>query len=156
MSMFNSIFNKSDKSKRAKIEKVYQTQRNNFLGIQEITPEELKEIKSTENLTIVDTRTLAEQEVSMLPKAITVEQFQAHPEKYSETKVIAYCTVGVRSGMFVKSLDQSEWDAYNLMGAILGWTHVNGELTSSEGSTKNVHIHGPGMNLVAEGYKAIW
>ncbi|MEO2159118.1 MAG: rhodanese-like domain-containing protein [bacterium] len=154
--MFNSLFNRSDESKRAKIEKIYQSQRNRFPGIQEITPEELKEIESTENVTLVDTRTPAEQEVSMLPKAITVEQFQAHPEQFRGTKVVAYCTVGVRSGTFVKSLEQGGWDAYNLMGAILGWTHVDGGLTSTEGPTKNVHIHGPSMNLTAEGYKPVW
>ena len=154
--MFNSLFNRSDESKRAKIEKIYQAQRNSFPRIQEITPEKLKEIGSTENVTIVDTRTPEEQEVSMLPKAITVEQFQTHPEQFRGTKVVAYCTIGVRSGMFVKSLEQGEWDAYNLIGAILGWTHVDGELTSSEGPTMNVHIHGPGMNLVADGYKPVW
>ena len=154
--MFDFMFNKSDESKRAKIQKIYQSQRSRFPGIKEITPEELKEMESTEDLTIVDTRTLAEQEVSMLPGAITAEEFQKHPEQYKGTKVVAYCTVGVRSGMFVKNLEQTDWDAYNLMGAILGWTHVNGDLTSAGCDTKRVHIHSPGMKLTAEGYEPIW
>ncbi len=154
--MFNSLFNKSDESKRAKIEKIYQSQRSSFPGIQEITPEELKEMKSSENLTIVDTRTAEEQQVSMIPGAITVEQFETHPEQHKGNKIVAYCTIGVRSGMFVKSLEQSDWDTYNLTGAILGWTHVDGDLASEEGPTTRVHIHGPGMKLTAEGYEPVW
>ena len=154
--MFNSLFNKTDESKRAKIDKIYQSQRSSFPGIQEITPEELQKMQSGNNLTIVDTRTNEEQEVSMLPGAITVEHFQAHQEQYRGSKIVAYCTIGVRSGMFVKSLEQGDWDAYNLAGAILGWTHVNGDLMSDEGPTKNVHIHGAGMKLTAEGYEPVW
>ena len=86
--MFNSLFNKSDESKRAKIDKIYQSQRSSFPGIQEITPEELQKMQSGNNLTIVDTRTNEEQEVSMLPGAITVEHFQAHQEQYRGSKIV--------------------------------------------------------------------
>ena len=42
--------------------------------------------------------------------------------------VIAYCTIGVRSGFLVRSLRRRGVNAVNMAGSILSWCHAGGEL----------------------------
>ncbi len=145
-----------ESEKCEQIEKNYQKSRKLFSEVPEITAEQLLGRLAEENLVIVDARSPQEQAVSMLPGAVTAEQFEADREAYQGRPVVTYCTIGHRSGLFAQQLLAQGCDVSNLKGAILSWTHAGGELVDANGSTKRVHVHSPKMNLIAEGYEPVW
>ena len=142
--------------KRQEIEAKYQKSRKLFSEVPEITAEQLLRRGEEEDFVIVDARSPQEQAVSMLPGAITAEQFDADREAYQGRSVVTYCTIGHRSGLLAQQLHAQGCDVSNLKGAILSWTHAGGALVNATGSTKRVHVWSPKMNLVAEGYEAVW
>ena len=145
-----------DASKRQEIDQKYQKSRKLFSEVPEITAEQLLRRCEDEDLVIVDARSPQEQAVSMLPGAITAQQFEANRSGYEGRSVVTYCTIGHRSGLLAQQLHAQGCDVSNLMGAILSWTHVGGELVDANGPTKRVHVYSPKMNLIAEGYEPVW
>ncbi|MHC5009425.1 MAG: rhodanese-like domain-containing protein [Planctomycetota bacterium] len=146
----------ADAANLQQIEAMYASTRRHFRDIQEISAEDAKDILREENTVVVDVRTAEEQAISMIPGAIPSTDFEQNMAKYENARVICYCTIGHRSGLYTKALQERGWNALNMKGAILAWTHAGGELTSSEGPTQRVHVHNPRCNLVAEGYEPIW
>ncbi len=146
-----------DESKKCEqIEQKYQKSRKLFSEVPEITAEQLQRRLQEKDLVIVDARSPQEQAVSMLPGAVTAEQFEADRSKYEGRLVVTYCTIGHRSGLFAQQLHAQGCDVANLKGAILSWTHAGGELVDANGPTTRVHVHSPKMNLIAEGYEPVW
>ena len=77
------------------------------------------------NLVLVDCRGPAEQAVSRIPGALTQQQFDDRlPTLPPSADVVAYCTIGARSGSWVKKLNRP--NTYNMVGSLLAWTHVHG------------------------------
>ncbi len=109
-----------------------------------------------DDLVLVDVRSPDERAASMLPGAITVEAFRKDLARYAGANIVAYCTSGHRSGLFVHSMSGSGLGLSNLKGSILAWTHVGGALACADGPTKRVHVHGRRTNLIANGYEAVW
>ncbi len=70
---------------------------------------------------LVDVRTEAEVEVSVIPGAITAQQFEMDPERHKYKSVICYCTVGYRSELYARRLREQGIDAWNFKGSILEW-----------------------------------
>ena len=146
-----------DEAKKCEqIEEKYQKSRQLFSEVPEITAEQLLRRSEEKDLVIVDARSPQEQAVSMLPGAITAEQFEADREAYQSRAVVTYCTIGHRSGLLAQQLHKQGCDVSNLKGAILSWTHAGGELVDANGPTKRVHVYSPKMNLIAEGYEPVW
>ena len=145
-----------DASKRQEIDQKYQKSRKLFSEVPEITAEQLLRRCEEEDLVIVDARSPQEQAVSMLPGAITAQQFEVNRSEYEGRSVVTYCTIGHRSGLFAQQLHAQGCDVSNLMGAILSWTHVGGELVDANGPTKRVHVYSPKMDLIAAGYEPVW
>lgn len=146
---------RSEKAKQERIEAIYRRSKRLFPDTPELTAEELKGRLGEDNLVIVDVRRPDEQAVSMIAGAITAEEFDRTQETYEGSTVVAYCTVGHRSGMYARELVERGWNALNLRGAILAWTHVGGPLEDENGPTHRVHIWSP-PSLVAEGYEPVW
>lgn len=105
---------------------------------------------------LVDARTAEEQEVSMIKGAITQKEFESRAEEFRSKKVVVYCTVGYRSGMYTKELREKGFDAYNLRGGILLWTHHGGELIHNETKTNRIHVYGSMWNLAPRSWDASW
>ena len=147
---------KSDEAKRERIEAIYDKSKRSFPKIADLTAEELQGRLAEENVVVVDVRSPEEQAVSMIDGAITSREFEGHLEAYEGATVVAYCTLGHRSGLYVQELQGRGWTALNLIGAILAWTHVGGALTDGDGPTRMVHVWGRRYNLAAEGYEAVW
>lgn len=145
-----------DAKKRQEIEQKYQKSRQSFPQVPEITAEQLLRRCEEEDLVIVDARSPQEQAVSMLPGAITAEQFEADRQTYQGRSIVTYCTIGHRSGLLAQQLHAQGCSVSNLKGAILSWTHAGGELVDATGPTKRVHVYSPKMNLIAEGYEPVW
>ncbi len=97
---------------------------------------------ASDRFVLVDVRAESEYSISMLPNAITLDEFEATAASHRGKTVVAYCTVGVRSGAYAAHLRQQGWDAYNYRGGILDWCHNELPLITPDGQpTSLVHTY---------------
>ncbi|KAK9804025.1 hypothetical protein WJX73_003094, partial [Symbiochloris irregularis] len=149
-------------SRRAQVEEKYASLRGHFPKVPAVTAAELHTLMSSPdaaNVLLVDTRTEAEIEVSRIPGSISKAEFEQHKEESAGKTIIAYCTVGFRSGQYLKPLHEAGFDTKNLAGSILAWTHEQYPLVTGPGQgipTKKVHTFSKGWSLQEEGYEPVF
>lgn len=91
---------------------------------------------------VVDVRSDAEVNVSVIPGAITKAQFEKDADKYRGKLVIPYCTVGGRSGAYAKKLGDNGIRVKNYTGSILKWIDAGLPLVTLDGEpTNRVHTY---------------
>ncbi len=101
---------------------------------------------------LLDVRSKAEREVSVMPGAI----FDTNSIP-AGSRVVVYCTVGLRSGIAARKLRQLGYDAVNLRGGILAWLAAGGELVDLQGQpTQAVHVYGRRWDAVPDNVQAVW
>lgn len=145
---------KEDQEKLTKVYAMYDEFKDEFKSVTAITPKELKQLKA--KYTIVDVRDKEEQDISMIPAAITKEEFEKNKDKYKDTIVITYCTIGYRSGYYAEKLSKEGFKAQNLKGSILAWV-LSGESVQKDGKDVfEVHVYGKKWNILPSKYKSIW
>lgn len=91
---------------------------------------------------LVDVRSDAEVNVSVIPGAITKAEYEKNAELYQHKTAIVYCTVGGRSAAYAKQLAGNGVKVKNYKGSILQW--VNAELpleTLNRKPTNRVHTY---------------
>ena len=136
---------------------MYGEYREDFPGIRELSVEEYGEFVRDRKFVLVDVRETKEREVSVIPGSISAEEFERRREEFADSTVIAHCTIGYRSGKFVKDLQEEGIEAYNLIGSILSWVHAGRPVVDSQGApTTRVHVYGEKWDLLPEGYEAVW
>ncbi len=142
-------------ARQQRIETLYQQYARQFPGVPAISVAELRQWQRSQSVVLVDVRSPQEQAVSQLPGAISVTEFAAQPN--AGQAIVAYCTIGYRSGLFAQTLQPQGVVVHNLRGSILAWTHAGGPLVTPDGTpTHQVHTYGKRWNLVAPGYQAVW
>ena len=147
----------SDQQKQEKIAAMYKKYERKFPEVTGITVAELQELQADESpIVIVDVREPREYSVSMIPDAITAEEFQSRRDEFEGPTVVTYCTAGYRSGLAARQLMMDGWEVRNLAGSILAWTHAGLPLVHDGETTNKVHIYSPGWDLSAEGYEPVW
>ena len=102
------------------------------------------EVSQTEippaSFVVVDVRSEAEVNVSVIPGAITKKQFEKDRDQYKGRLVIPYCTVGVRSAAYAKQLAKKGMTVKNYKGSILKWAEAGLPLVTLDGKpTNRVH-----------------
>lgn len=122
------------------------------------TAAQILELKTNERnknrFVIVDVRSKAETDVSMIPGALTKSEFEDTAHQHQGKLVIAYCTIGVRSGHYAADLIRKGWKARNYRGSILDWCNNNSPLTCDGVETNLVHTYSPRYS-VNENYVAV-
>ena len=148
----------TDAGKLQRMWELFQSDKESyFAGAPEISVAQLTEwLKDGRKLVIVDVRDKEEQDVSMIPGAIRVQDFDPDSTQYTDHVVVAYCTIGTRSGILVNELRDKNIEAYNLAGSILAWTHAGLPLVDAHGETRRVHVYGKKWDLAATGYETVW
>ncbi len=146
----------SDEQKCAQIEKLYGGYRRKFPRVAEITTEELLAARTKGNVVIVDVRKPAEQEVSMIPGAISSSQFEQEADQYRTSTIVTYCTLGGRGGLYAKDLREKGYAVSNLRGGMLAWVHAGQNVVDNTGPTHRVYMRGAKRNLLPNGYAAAW
>ena len=138
-----------------------------FLGqkqpVKTISTEQLLEMQAAEERTdspakfvLVDVRSPKEQSISMIPGAITAQQFEENQTQYWDRTVIAYCTVGVRSEHYARKLIASGQSALNFKDSILGWCAASYPLVTPDGKpTQRVHTYSARYKVSSE-YEAVY
>lgn len=146
----------TNQEKQQSIEKLYRRSKRQFPEVPDITAEELLALPDRNGIVIVDVRNPPEQEVSMIPGAITAAEFETHVGDHEGSTVVTYCTIGHRSGLYGRKLVRAGWQVRNLKGSILSWTHAGGELEGPDGPTRRVHVAGPKWSLADGSYEPVW
>ena len=147
----------TDAEKRDAIETMVQEYQRSFPEVEDLSVDRVRTMQEKGDAVLVDVRPPEERAVSMIPGAVTKEEFEAHPEDYAGKTVVTYCTIGYRSGEYAEALREKGIDAYNLEGSILSWIHDGGTVVDPEGNeTHTVHVYGEKWNLLPEGYTGVW
>jgi len=111
-----------------------------------ISPKEL--LNTQKEVLILDTRKKEEFLVSHIPNAVWADEdvnkkafAKAHPNK--SQPIVVYCSVGVRSENFGKTLlDLGYTNVKNVYGSIFAWKDAGYEVINSKGkSTDSVHVY---------------
>ncbi len=104
---------------------------------------------------LVDVRSAEETKVSMLPGAITLQDFEANRDTYRQRTVIPYCTIGGRSDEYSRLLIKQGFTVKNYKGSILDWIKHKLPLVDPDGqSTRRVHTYDKRYK-VPEGYEQV-
>lgn len=144
----------TEPQKLERIESMYQGYRKlGFAKVPEIEPGAVDELNDP---VFVDVRPIEERQVSMIPGAIDKETFEAHADEYKERPVVTYCTIGARSGLYAKKLQDDGYDVHNLKGSLLLWSFAGKPLQDEHGSTQRIHTYGRRWALLAPGYEAVY
>ncbi|MFH1738027.1 MAG: rhodanese-like domain-containing protein [bacterium] len=138
------------------IQSMYEEYRTSFPDVPEISVEDLLGMQKERELTLVDVRDAAERRVSIIPNAISREEFERDMEKYKNDTVVVYCTIGHRSGLYAQELMNKDLRVFNLKGGVLSWAHTGQDFVNDKGKTRTVHVYGPEWNLLPEGYTGVW
>ncbi|TWT89366.1 rhodanese-like domain-containing protein [Neorhodopirellula pilleata] len=91
---------------------------------------------------VVDVRSEAEVNVSVIPGAITKAQYEKNKAQYQGRLVIPYCTVGGRSGAYAKQLAKAGVKVKNYQGSILEWARAGLPVVTLDGQpTNRIHTY---------------
>jgi sodium/bile acid cotransporter 7 len=135
---------------------MYAGYKKDFPAVKDISPQQAVDLLKKDEVVFIDTRKPAEMKVSMLPHAITQNEFLSHPEKYAGKTVVGYCTVSYRSGVFAREMDAKGIPVRNLEGGILAWTLEGGKVYDENGKeTNRIHVYGKKWNYAPAGYKTV-
>jgi len=113
-----------------------------------------KEMTEKKEIVLVDVREKEEMEISKLPRAVTKEEFLKNTERYKGKKIVAYCTIGYRSGKFAEK--HKDLNILNLEGGVLAWSHFGGKFYKDDHETKKVHIYSKEWNFLNSKYEAVY
>jgi rhodanese-related sulfurtransferase len=146
----------TDAVKRQKVESLYNAYHAKFPEVLDVSPQQAMNLIADQKSVFIDIRKPYEQQVSMLPGAITEKEFMDNFKSYQNHVKIAYCTVGYRSGKFVQKLQKEGIPVYNLQGGILAWVHAGGKVYDQNGESQRIHVYDSEWNLLPARYEAVW
>jgi sodium/bile acid cotransporter 7 len=147
----------TDAQLRQRVRKMYaEYHRESFPQVKTVTVEEAEKLREEKNAVFVDVRSEREQAVSMLPDAITDDEFLVDPQGYADHLLIGYCTISYRSGILALDMREKGIEMLNLRGGILSWVHAGNEVYNEGEPTRRVHVYSEEWNLLPEEYEAVW
>ena len=137
------------------IDKLYQGYRSDFPDVPEVSAPELQALLAEDKVVLVDVRTDKERTVSMIPGAIPADAFD--PSTIDGKPVVAYCTIGYRSGTWAAEQRKKGVDARNFKGSVLAWSHAGGDFVNPAGEpTHQVHVYGATWDLLRLDYTSVF
>jgi sodium/bile acid cotransporter 7 len=146
----------NDSEAKQRVYSMYEDYRKSFPEAPEMHPQEAMGLMGTAEVVFVDTRSEEERRVSMLPGAVAHEEFLRNPGAYSDGTVVAYCTIGYRSGLLARDMLEKGRRVHNLEGGILGWVHEGGKVYDEGEETRRIHVYGRRWNYPPQSYEAVW
>lgn len=136
-----------DEKKYQQVIKMYRDYTKKFPQVADIPASEAIPLLKSSETVFVDVRKAKEQEVSMIPGAVTKEEFLENLALYRDKRIIAYCTISYRSGKFAGKMAKKGVVITNLEAGLLGWVHEGGPLHSVRKKTNKLHVYGKKWNL---------
>lgn len=148
--------NLPDDEKLRIVYEMYEDYKKSFPEVQDVTSQAAMRLMQSSRVVFVDVRGHKEQEVSMLPGAVTEKEFRENPDKYKDSILIGYCTISYRSGKLARKLRRDGIIMANLKGGMLAWVLEGGKVFDAQGETKRIHVYGKTWNYAPEAYEAFW
>jgi rhodanese-related sulfurtransferase len=143
--------------RRDKVEKMYYEYKTEaFQDVDDLTVDKLRARLRDGGVVILDVREKKEREVSMIPGAISEEEFKKKKRQYKDSTVVVYCTIGYRSGVYAQELTRKGYTAYNLVGGVLAWAHAGGQFVHDGSPTMKIHVYGKEWDLAPLEYESTW
>ena len=137
------------------VQQLYANYKKCFPEIPDISPAEAMKMGREGRTVFVDVRSPSEMSVSRLPGAISMTEFLNDKDRYRGKTIIAYDTIGYRSGLEVQKLRETGLGVVNLQGGILGWMQDGGKVYDDNGETKRVHVYGALWNYAPGGCETV-
>ncbi len=113
------------------------------------------ERKSDDNI-LVDSRNIREQKISMLPGAMTRNQFETIKKNFIEKNIYIYSTIGGDSSEYVNKLMNQGFKAFNLDGGTLAWAQEGFFFDNQGEQTKKVGIENEAWNILPKEYEGVF
>ena len=146
----------SDAEKKEAVYRLYAEYKKDFPAVEDISPQQAMALFNQGRVVFVDTRKPAERAVSMLPGAVSQQDFLDHPDPYKDKTAVGYCTISYRSGLFAREMAKKGIHVVNLRGGILAWILEGGRVYDKMGEeVKRVHVYGDKWNYAPAGYEVV-
>ena len=147
----------SDAEKLAKVYAMYAGYTKDFPGVEDISVAAARQLAGEGRAVFVDARPENERAVSVLPGAVSEEEFLADPGRFAGKVAIGYCTVSYRSGKLAERLAARGVALKNLRGGILAWALEGGEVVGPDGKpVKALHVYGARWDFPPAGYISVY
>jgi len=146
----------SDAAKQLKIYRMQADYKKNFPDVADFSSDQILQLGDRNLIVLVDTRGKKEQEVSIIPGAITEREFLQNPLIYQNYIIIAYCTIGLRSCKLAQKFTKKGISIFNLSGGILAWLHAGGSVHKDGKPVNRVHVYGRKWDLAPAGMESVW
>lgn len=145
---------RSDAAKKARMWQLYRGYRKQIGSFPEVSVARLQALrrKHGSRVVVVDVRDPRERRVSTIPGAIPLSRWKRRAGQI----VVAYCTIGARSGMLARKLSRQGVAIYNLAGSILAWVHAGGRLERGGKPVRRLHVYGEEWDLAPRGIETVW
>jgi sodium/bile acid cotransporter 7 len=146
----------SEAEKKEAVYRMYAEYKKDFPAVRDVSPQQAMEWLRQERVVFVDTRKPAEMAVSMLPIAVSQQDFLSNPDQYKDKTAIGYCTISYRSGVFAREMAKKGITVVNLEGGMLAWLLEGGKVYDKSGKeVKRAHVYGDKWNLAPAGYESV-
>lgn len=139
--------------RRARVEELYQQARGEF---PDVTEAEAADLLGAGGVVFVDVRPERERAISVLPGSIPAAVVEADPAAFEGQRLVAYCTIGYRSGLWATAQRERGLPVENLAGGVLAWSWAGGTFERDGEPTTTVHVFGPSWDLLAPGFTSTW
>ena len=147
---------RSNAEKRKIVYQMYTEYKQDFPDVRDISPQQAMQLLNQKQVIFVDTRKPAETAVSMLPGAVSEQDFLNHLEQYRDKTAVAYCTISYRSGKFASRMAAKGIALLNLRGGILAWTLEGGRVYDPSGkAVKRIHVYGDTWDYAPADYESV-
>mmetsp|Transcript_6208 Transcript_6208/g.11038 ORF Transcript_6208/g.11038 Transcript_6208/m.11038 type:complete len:180 (-) Transcript_6208:49-588(-) len=154
---------RTDEARKEAIDAMYAAYKKKaFSSVSDLSADEFGELlRGTSNILCVDTREPRERDIAALPGSIPASEFDAEAAQASGKLIVAYCTVGYRSGLFCRNLvrEHPELNDHvkNLAGGILSWCHAGQPVVDAQNqTTQTVNVYGKAWDLLPDGHVGVW
>lgn len=130
--------------------------RRKFPEADEVNVAEVVELTKQQRCILVDVRTEAERNVSIIPGAISAADFERTIKAHTGKTVVCYCTIGYRSAKYAEAMKRRGIAVTNFNGSIVAWCQAGQKLITPDGrETNRVHVFGPQWDLVPPDYESV-
>jgi len=145
-----------DAKKKEAVYRMYAGYKKDFPAVNDVSPQQAMAWLNQGKVVFVDTRKPEEMAVSMLPGAVSKEDFLNHFDSYRDKIAVGYCTISYRSGVFARDMAAQGIRILNLRGGILAWTLEGGKIYDKSGAAvRQVHVYGDKWDFAPAGYETI-
>jgi rhodanese-related sulfurtransferase len=140
--------------KEATVYRLYAAYEQEFPAVTGISARKALNLHQQGRVIFVDVRKPAEREISTLPGAVSAEAYEMRGARIKDKTVVAYCTIGYRSGKFAEKMAEKGLMVFNLEGGVLAWVWEGGRLQDAGGQTvKQVHVYAEKWDLAPAAYE---